>query len=188
MNASAGSSNLSTRIAAEEEGDTLLLWILVWSELVAFGILLAGFLVMSLLEPERFAAARQYLNPGLAALNTVILLSSGWQAALAARRTASPSEVRRSLVIAAALGFAFMAVKLVEYAGEIGHAEEETLSGFFEIYFLITGFHLLHVVFGSVILLIVAWRPARQNVLLITTLWHVIDLVWIVMFPILYLA
>ncbi|MGX5668707.1 cytochrome c oxidase subunit 3 family protein [Rhizobium daejeonense] len=188
MNASARLQNMTVSTVAEEEGDTLLLWILVWSELIAFGILLAGFLVMSLLEPERFALARHYLNPGLAALNTLILLSSGWQAALAARRTAPPVEVRRSLVIAAFLGFAFMAVKLAEYAGEVGHAGEEALSGFFEIYFLITGFHLLHVVFGSVILLIVAWRPARQNVLMITTLWHVIDLVWIVMFPILYLA
>lgn len=188
MNASARSPNQSVTSVAEEEGDTLLLWILVWSELVAFGILLAGFLVMSVLEPERFAVARHYLNPGLAALNTVILLSSGWQAALAARRAASIMEVRRSLCFAAALGFAFMAIKLAEYAGEIGYAGEQALSGFFEIYFLITGFHLLHVVFGSVILLIVAWRPARQNVLMITTLWHVIDLVWIVMFPILYLA
>ncbi|WP_113486340.1 cytochrome c oxidase subunit 3 [Rhizobium cremeum] len=188
MNATAKSLNLSVASASEEEGDTLLLWVLVWSELVAFGILIAGFLVMSLLEPEHFSAARQYLNPGLAAINTVILLTSGWQSAMAARRGASVAEVRRSLVCAAGLGLVFMAVKLAEYAGEIVHAAEDALSGFFEIYFLVTGFHLLHVVFGSVILLIVAWRPQRQNVILITTLWHAIDLVWIVMFPILYLA
>ncbi len=53
---------------------------------------------------------------------------------------------------------------------------------------LLTGFHLMHVLFGSVVLALVAWRPTRSNVLLITTLWHAIDLVWLVMFPVLYLA
>ena len=52
----------------------------------------------------------------------------------------------------------------------------------------LTGFHLLHVAFGAIILLLVALRPARENVTLIATLWHVIDLVWLVIFPILYLA
>ncbi|OKP72984.1 NorE accessory protein for nitric oxide reductase, partial [Ensifer adhaerens] len=54
--------------------------------------------------------------------------------------------------------------------------------------FLVTGFHLLHVVFGAFVLIIVAWRPKPGNVELITTLWHVIDLVWIVMFPLVYLV
>ena len=57
-----------------------------------------------------------------------------------------------------------------------------------ELYFLVTGFHLLHVVFGTGILLLVAWRPSRANVVMIATLWHVIDLVWLVMFPIVYLT
>ncbi|PJI38422.1 MAG: NorE accessory protein for nitric oxide reductase [Rhizobium sp.] len=172
----------------EEESDVLLLWVLVWSELVAFGILIGAFLVMSAFEPERFALARLHLSPGLAAINTVVLLTSGWQAALAVRRTAPTRQVRRSLIAAALLGFVFLAVKLFEYAGEIRYAGEETFNGFFELYFIITGFHLLHVVFGALVMLLIAWRPTRGNVVLITTLWHAIDLVWIVMFPIIYLA
>jgi nitric oxide reductase NorE protein len=57
-----------------------------------------------------------------------------------------------------------------------------------ELYFLVTGFHLLHVVFGAAILFLVAWRPSRGNVVMIATLWHAIDLVWLVMFPIVYLT
>lgn len=172
----------------EQESDVLLLWVLVWSELVAFGLLIGAFLVMSAFQPEQFALARHHLSPGLAALNTVILLTSGWQAAVAARRTASAQQVRRSLIAAALLGFVFLVVKLFEYAGEIRYAGEESFDRFFELYFLITGFHLLHVVFGALVMLLIAWRPARGNVALITTLWHAIDLVWIVMFPIIYLA
>ncbi|MBC2775972.1 cytochrome c oxidase subunit 3 family protein, partial [Rhizobium sp. AQ_MP] len=71
---------------------------------------------------------------------------------------------------------------------EVRYAQDATLDTFFELYFIITGFHLLHVFFGAIALLLVAWRPARENLVLIATLWHVIDLVWLVIFPILYLA
>lgn len=173
---------------ADTGEDTLLLWILVWSELTAFGILLVAFLIMSGLYPADFADARQYLSPGLAAANTVVLLTSGWQAAIAARRRMQPQQARAPLCIAAGFGFLFAAIKIFEYAGEISHTVDTQLHYFFELYFLVTGFHLLHVIFGGIVLLLVAWRPSRGNILLITTLWHAIDLVWLVMFPIIYLV
>ena len=83
----------------EGEGD-LLLWILVWSELAAFGVLLAAFLIRSLFEPEAVLLAKAQLSPGLAALNTMILLTSGWQAAVAAR---DPDRARWPLVFACLL-------------------------------------------------------------------------------------
>ena len=168
--------------------DDLLLWVLVWSELAAFGILLVGFLVVGVIQADAFAAARSHLNPLLAGINTLVLLTSGWQAALATRPVASTPTRRRALVLAALFGFAFVAIKLFEYSTEVAVAGLPKFGAFFELYFLITGFHLLHVAFGSVILLLVAWRPSPGNIALITTLWHVIDLVWIVMFPIIYLA
>lgn len=174
--------------AADEEANGVLLWVLVWSELVAFGVLFGAFLVTALLQPQAFLAARFHLRAGLAGLNTVILLSSGWQAALAARTGVSQLQRRRGLALAALLGLAFAAVKIVEYASEAQFAGETEFGSFFELYFLITGFHLLHVVFGAAVLLLVAWRPSKSNVALITTLWHAIDLVWVLMFPLLYLA
>ncbi|MER8461831.1 cytochrome c oxidase subunit 3 [Mesorhizobium sp. M1396] len=166
----------------------LLLWILAWSELAAFGSLLVAFMVAGIVQADKFAMARQHLDPAIAALNTAVLLTSGWQAARAARPSASRNEVRRALIFAALLGFLFVAVKLFEYSGEIGRAGEEGYGSFFELYFLLTGFHLLHVLFGAMVLLLVSWRADRPNVLLITTLWHVFDLIWIVMFPLVYLA
>jgi len=168
--------------------DVLLLWILVWSELIAFGILLAAFLIMSGINAEDFAVACLHISPGLAAANTVVLLTSGWLAAIAARRRDAPSKARVPLCLAAAFGLLFVVIKCIEYAGEVRYSFDATFAQFFQLYFLITGFHLLHVAFGSVVLLLVAWRPGRENILLITTLWHAIDLVWLVMFPIVYLV
>jgi len=185
-----GTEDLS--IAAMNSGDRaeddLLLWILVWSELVAFAILLIAFMVMSIVNVEGVAQLRAHLSPGLAATNTVVLLMSGWQAAIAVRRRNDINQARRPLLYAAFFGLVFVVIKLIEYSHEIQFASDESAGSFFELYFLLTGFHLMHVAFGSVVLALVAWRPTRSNTLLITTLWHAIDLVWLVMFPVLYLA
>ncbi|OCP00627.1 hypothetical protein BC374_21160 [Ensifer sp. LC13] len=93
-----------TTAAEEETTDTLLLWVLVWSELAAFGILLIGFLVGGLIQPDPFAATRLHLDPLLAGINTLVLLTSGWQAALATRPQASLGQRRRALVNAALFG------------------------------------------------------------------------------------
>lgn len=177
-----------TSLRDEANDDQLLLWILVWSELIAFGILILGYLVVSTFEPEAFALGRLHLRPGLAGANTLILLLSGYHVAVAMRQGGNLEAAKRPLTLAAILGFCFVALKLIEYWGEVRYASDVTLDGFFELYFIITGFHLLHVFFGAIALLLVAWRPARGNLALIATLWHVIDLVWLVIFPILYLA
>ncbi|NTZ92544.1 cytochrome c oxidase subunit 3 [Agrobacterium tumefaciens] len=175
-------------INTEEESGNLLLWILVWSELAAFGALTGAFIIAFALNPDAFAAARQHLQPQLAGLNTLILLASGWQAAVAAsRHTALPGK-RRALVLAGLLGFAFVGVKLHEYSTEIAFASDPAYGAFFELYFLLTGFHLLHVIFVAILLFIVACWPKNENITLVTTLWHVIDLVWIVIFPVVYLV
>ena len=172
----------------DEQGSDLLLWVLVWSELAAFGVLLCGFLVMSILHPETFGIAKLHLSTRLASINTIVLLASGWQAALAARPNASRSAQRTSLVIAALLGFVFVALKLVEYHAEWKFAGDDTFHSFFELYFMITGFHLAHVAFIAGLFLLVARRPERSNIVILATLWHVIDLIWLVMFPLIYLG
>lgn len=172
----------------ESDEDSVLLWILVWSELVAFGVLFTALLIFALLHPREAAFARLHLSSGLAACNTLVLLTSGWQAAAALRPNAGTARTRLHLVFAACGGMVFVAVKIWEYVGEAAAASDPSAGDFFEIYFLMTGFHLIHVAFGSILLLIVAAKPSRSNITLVTTLWHVVDLIWIVMFPLLYLG
>jgi nitric oxide reductase NorE protein len=170
-----------------EEGGTLVLWILVWSELAAFGVLLSGFLVTSLLHPESFALAKLHLDGRLASLNTLVLITSGWFAAEAAR--AANERLRRAALVAAAmLGLVFAAIKIIEYQGEVRFVGDATFNAFFDLYFLITGFHLAHVVLIALLMLLIARRPVPSNVALVATVWHAIDIVWLVIFPVVYLG
>jgi nitric oxide reductase NorE protein len=128
------------------------------------------------------------LRPQIAGFNTLVLLGSGWQAAIAARRNSSAQRRRRALILAALLGFVFTAFKLYEYSTEIAFASDPAYGAFYELYFMLTGFHLFHVIFVAGLLLIVAVKPKDENVTLVTTIWHIIDLVWIVIFPVIYLV
>lgn len=178
----------TTQDGENPDSDDFLLWILVWSELAAFGILFAAFMIAGTVQADRFAAARHHLDTPLAVLNTAILLTSGWLAARAARNGIALRQARSAMIGAALLGFLFAAIKVIEYGHEIGAAGNEAYGVFFELYFILTGFHLLHVVFGAFVMLLVSWRMSRANVVLITTLWHVFDLIWVVMFPLVYLT
>ncbi|WP_315776023.1 MULTISPECIES: cytochrome c oxidase subunit 3 family protein [unclassified Bradyrhizobium] len=170
-------------------GDAMM-WVLILSELVAFGLLLGGFVVARALNPVVFAVGQAMLDSRLAAVNTAVLVTSGWAAARAAAsvRHASTGSARRWLGLAVLLGAVFIAVKLTEYGGEIAAGAGMETSPFFTLYFLLTGFHLLHVLLGIVILAVVGRSATANGVETGTAFWHMVDLVWIVMFPVLYLV
>ena len=170
-------------------GDPMI-WVLIFSELAAFGLFLGAFAIARLVQPELFASGQAALDSGLAGMNTVVLVTSGWAAARGtlAARNGMRRIARRWLLGAMALGGVFIAVKLMEYAQEIGRGIGLETSPFFTLYFLLTGFHLLHVGLGIVILAVVCRRAEAASVETGTAFWHMVDLVWIVMFPIIYLV
>ncbi|MBP2445079.1 cytochrome c oxidase subunit 3 [Rhizobium leguminosarum] len=168
---------------ASDSGD-LLVWILAWSELAAFGALLTAYVVASWIHPDEFAKGAATLHQTIALANTIILLTSGWFAVKAAN-CANQRSQRLTLLAAAGGGFLFVALKLYEYRLE--GASLLAADTFSQLYLLITGFHMAHVLFGSLLLVLVARFPSPQNVHLMTTLWHVIDIVWLVMLPVVYL-
>lgn len=176
-------------IFADLPGDPMM-WVLILSELAVFGILLGAFVVASVFNTPTFTAGHSLLNPALAGFNTVVLMTSGWAAArgtLAARFN-RVKTCRLWLWLAITLGIAFVVAKLVEYAGEIAAGAVFDDNIFFTLYFLLTGFHLLHVVLG-VIILIVVQRAARPTAVETgASFWHMVDLVWVLMFPIIYLT
>ena len=170
-------------------GDPMI-WVLICSELAAFGLFLGALGVARAIHPAVVAAGQAVLDSRLAGLNTIVLVTSGWAAARGtkAARTGQRRPARYWLLGAMALGGLFTAIKLAEYAEEIGRGIGLETSTFFTLYFLLTGFHLLHVCLGVVILAVVCRRAETVGVETGTAFWHMVDLVWIVMFPILYLV
>ena len=176
-------------ILAELPGEPMI-WVLIFSELAVFGLLLGAFAVARAVNPSVFASGQAVLDAGLAGVNTVVLVTSGWAAArgAAATRNGVAPACRRWLALAIGLGCAFVAIKLLEYANEIATGAGLETSAFFTLYFLLTGFHLLHVVLGMVILAVVLRDANAGAVETGTSFWHMVDLVWVVMFPIIYLV
>ncbi|KUL94709.1 hypothetical protein DK26_17670 [Bosea sp. WAO] len=183
MNAHTPPARLAAGQPTSEGGMELLLWILVWSELAVFGAFLVSFLILGLLDPPALARLHGALDLPLAGAATAVLLTSGFFAA----RAALGSPPRWNLVAAALGGFGFVVLKLVAYSHEIPTiaAVESRLV---ELYFLITGFHLAHVLFVAVIMLAIAWRPTPRRTGTIAVIWHAIDLVWLLILPVIYLG
>jgi nitric oxide reductase NorE protein len=166
-----------------------LMWVLIASELLVFGCALIGYAGARSLDPAGFAVAQDQLDRLAGTVNTAVLLTSGLFAAFAveAARHGQRSRVRLWLAFAAALGVVFLAVKGHEYAGEFAAGRGLDTPGFFMLYFLITGFHALHVVAGLVVLAIVAIWPSLDNLETGAAFWHMVDLIWLIVFPCLYL-
>ncbi len=168
-----------------------IMWVLILSELLVFGAFFGGYSAARILDPQGFAAAQASADRLLGGINTGVLVTSGLLAAFAVRATAAGrvAAVRRWLAGAGALGLIFLGIKWVEYADKIAHGYG--LQGdhtWFTLYYLMTGFHALHVVMGLVILAIVARDATRENVETGAAFWHMVDLIWVLLYPIVYLV
>nr|WP_167331754.1 cytochrome c oxidase subunit 3 family protein [Azospirillum lipoferum] len=170
----------------------LMMWILIFSELAVFGVAFVGFAIARVLDPATFAAGQTHLNGTLGALNTMVLVTSGYLAAhaVAAGRSGAATQARREILAAAGIGSVFLAVKAVEYSATLGAGLTIDSDSFFTLYFLLTGFHALHVVLGIVILLLVARSGPEtlvENLETGAAFWHMVDLVWVILYPLVYL-
>lgn len=180
---------MSDTTALEELPGELLMWVLIVSELLVFGAGLAVFLSLRIADPDGFLAAQDALNRPAAAINTIVLVTSGFLAAMALwwRENARRLQARLALIGAALLGVVFLAIKFWEYADKAAHGINWETHSFFTFYYLLTGFHAAHVVAGIVILLLVAWRDQPNNIEVGAAFWHMVDLVWVLLFPVMYL-
>lgn len=166
-----------------------MMWVLILSELVVFGCFFGGFAFARVFHPAEFNASQAHLDRLLGGINTMVLLTSGLAAALAVRARSRERILACRLWLAAAAvgGVAFMAVKLVEYADKAAQGITIDTDTFFTLFFLMTGFHFLHVALGLVILGVVGWRCSLENVETGTAFWHMVDLIWVLLYPLVYL-
>lgn len=167
-----------------------MMWILIGSELLVFGAALLAFSAARLGDVAGFAEAQNHLDRLTGLINVMVLLTSGLFAALAveATRAGDIGRARIHLGVAGVFGLVFLIFKGVEYSAEMALGYGLNSGGFFTLYYLITGFHALHVVFGLVVLGVVAARPSLVNVETGAAFWHMVDLVWLLVFPIVYLV
>lgn len=182
-------SDIEQHSVLDELPGDLMIWVLIVSELLVFGAGLAAFLSVRIIDPALFAESQDHLNRAAAGANTAILVTSGFLAAkaLRLREAAQRAKARMMLVIAAVLGVAFLWIKTIEYRADAAAGINIDTNAFFTFYYLLTGFHAAHVVAGILILLLVAWRDAPRNIEVGAAFWHMVDLVWVLLFPVIYL-
>ncbi|RLQ20492.1 cytochrome c oxidase subunit 3 family protein [Seongchinamella unica] len=166
-----------------------LMWVLIISELVVFAAFFAVYAWMRALEPDLFIASQQQLHPVTGGLNTIVLLTSGLFAALAVEASlrGKVTGCRGWLSAAMLLGVLFCVVKTGEYRTVWLSGYTLDSNSFFAFYYLLTGFHFAHVLFGLVLLGLAIWLPSQANVVTVTAFWHMVDLIWVLLYPLLYL-
>lgn len=202
-------------IHQQHESDILGIWVFLITEIMFFGGLFAGYTIYRSLYPAAFEAGSHLLNVRLGASNTIVLLSSSFTMAMAVRsaQIGKRSALTLFLILTILLGVLFLGVKAVEYhadyvdhiipgvdfapqgeilttltPGGVGHAEM-----FMCFYFVMTGVHALHMLIGFGLLLTLLLRrreftPDYFAPVEVTGLyWHFVDIVWIFLFPLLYL-
>jgi cytochrome c oxidase subunit 3 len=186
------------------------IWIFLATEILFFGVLITAYTFMRIRHPEAFAAAGKLTDIALGTINTAVLLTSSLTMALAVR--AAKLGMRKASVAwmstTMALGLVFLAIKGREYyldylahlvpAVNFSHPgpQQAQVEMFFYLYFVMTGVHSLHVIIGIVLLGVMgamAWRrsfsPAYYTPVELTGLyWHLVDVVWIFLYPLLYLV
>lgn len=165
----------------------LMMWVLIVSELLIFGVGLTIFLALRLVDPAGFAEAQTHLHRTGAGIGTVLLVTSGWLAALAAHGTGNPWRCRAQLAGAIVLGGAFMILKGQEWVDLFAQGITFETHAFYTFSFMLTGFHAAHVIAGMLLLAFVAIRPAPRPVEVGAAFWHMVDLVWVLLFPVVYL-
>jgi heme/copper-type cytochrome/quinol oxidase subunit 3 len=169
------------------------LWWFLGSEIVTFGGLICTFVLYRIRHPEWQAEAAHTLTFA-GAFNTVVLLTSSLTVvqAHAAAGAGNAARAARKLLFTLGLAAVFLAVKGYEYTHEV-HQGFTPLKGlFWSFYFLMTGLHGLHIIGGMVAMAFVI-RGLRRGAVgpgteMVGLYWHFVDVVWIFLFPLLYLA
>jgi nitric oxide reductase NorE protein len=192
LSAAARSSASRRRMPGDRD-----VWIFIYAELFAFGLFFVAYMVYRSDRVDLFNASQLGLDRSLGALNTILLLTSSWAVAAAPRaaRLGRIVAVPRYLAFGIALGLAFMVVKYFEYRAKLHAGITISTDMFYMFYFCLTGIHLMHVIAGTIILIVI-WLNARARLYHTgnttgleagASYWHVVDLLWIFLFALLYL-
>ncbi len=175
----------------------LAVWLIILLELATFALLFGTYAVVRGMDPELFNASQATLDRSKGLINTWLLIGGSWCVVRAIQAIDADARAAgvRGLLAAQACGLAFLFFKLQEYGAKFDAGIDLETNRFYLFYFLLTGFHFFHVIAAMVFLAILtfhAWRgdygPGRLHALETgAAFWHMVDLLWIVLFPLVYL-
>jgi len=173
------------------------IWAFIAADCAGFAIFFLVFMTERMKEPLLFDASARHLDIRLGVVNTLILVSSSWLVALAiaALEKGNLERAGRFLVSGLVVGSLFALFKVAEYHAKIAAGITPTTNGFYSFYFILTGVHFLHYVIGlGVLITMMATlrRAKRQGggtewLESGALYWHMVDLLWLFLFPMLYL-
>jgi len=169
------------------------LWVFIFCDLGLFTLLFGLAAWDGQAYSEAFAQGKGALNLTIGMVNTLVLLTGSWAVAMGTRVVEGHAEAGRYLRLAALSGLIFLVLKVVEYEHLLGAGHALTESAFMMWYFILTGYHALHVVVGIVLLWVVANRfrqetaPSHELTEAASCYWHLVDLLWVGIFMVLYL-
>jgi cytochrome c oxidase subunit 3 len=181
----------------EYSSSKLGMWLFLGTEIMLFGGLFAAYAIFRAKYPELFAESHEELNREMGAINTCILIFSSLTMAMGVTAIQRGKQMMAGLLILVTIlcGLGFGVVKYFEYGAKFAHHIYPDTNIFFSLYFLMTGLHMLHVFIGLGILAVIAALTFKGKfnenystpVELGGLYWHLVDLIWIYLFPLLYL-
>jgi cytochrome c oxidase subunit 3 len=194
----------------QHEASWIGMWVFLGTEVMFFGGMFLGYTLYRNAYPQGFAAASNHLDIWLGTINTAVLICSSFTMALAVRagQIGQSRLVMIFLFLTIILGIVFLGIKFTEYYQKF---EEHLVPGwdftfegalvssaeiFFSFYFAMTGMHALHMIIGISLLTTLIVKTGRGRfsasyntpVELVGLYWHFVDIVWIFLFPLLYLV
>lgn len=174
------------------------IWIFIFGDLLIFGLFFVVFIVERSQDLALFEAAHAQMSLTFGTVNTLILLSGSMFVVLGvhALKLGKPATASRMILAALATGAAFTVSKVLEYADKLEHGHTPATNAFYMYYFVFTGIHLVHLLIGMLGLWIMHRitrlpRPSARDFNVLEAagcFWHLVDLLWIVLFALLYLV
>jgi cytochrome c oxidase subunit III len=196
-------------LETQKDAATLGMWVFLAQEVLFFGGLFLAYTVYRNQYFAAFSEASHHLDWKLGGFNTAVLIGSSLTMALAVRAAAMGKRNLTVwfLILTILLGSVFLGVKVVEYKDKFDHhlvpghgfhwegPNARPAEIFYSLYFAMTGLHALHMIIGIPILAVIAWMAQRRRfspayhspVEMVGLYWHFVDIVWIFLFPLLYL-
>jgi len=194
----------NTSIKEKYPAGDFAVWIIIYIELITFAMLFLGYAFSRRADVELFNQSQLMLNQTSGFINTIILITSSYFVAKAVEVVKNMDEdnykefnkkASKWLIFALMCGATFLIVKITEFSHIFGEGINLSTNKFFMFYLLLTGFHFMHVMLGSIILFNIFMKTRKFGYTPTDTIgiesgasyWHMVDLLWIVLFPLIYI-